>query len=110
MSVFLQLNDTYLGTFNAYGGDAQYSPSSPAEPGGPGTVFIYHEVEEHTTLYISNNGLKSHRLNTEGRLDIATEDHHVVDDYNDLSKDGFKAWILPSSGEHWLNDKEHYYK
>jgi hypothetical protein len=31
------------------------------EPGGPGTVFIYHKVEEHRTLIIDNDGLPNPR-------------------------------------------------
>ena len=57
-----------------------------AEAGGPGTVFLYHMIEEHRTLLIHNGGQKP--------LISA------IDDYNDLRTDGCKAWVLPESGKH----------
>ena len=110
IALYLNHNDTYLGKFHSYGGDATYHPNYPGEPGGPGTVFIYHQIEQHTTLYISNNGLVSHRKNNEGTNDPATGDHHVITDYADLSRDGYKAWILSQSGQHWLAENNHEYK
>ena len=62
-----------------------------------GTIFIHHECNNHTTLIIDNNGLESQSVTT-------------VDDFNDLSTDSFKAWILPQAGEHWLASGEHEYK
>jgi hypothetical protein len=57
-----------------------------AEAGGPGTVFLYHMIEEHRTLLIHNGGQKP----------LVS----AIADYNDLRKDGCKAWILPESGKH----------
>jgi hypothetical protein len=57
-------------------------------PGGPGTVFLYHQDYDHSTLYINNDNLES--------------DVGMIKDYNDLTEDSFKAWILPNAGKHWL--------
>ena len=97
IAMYLTLNQTFTGKFQAYGGSSYYTTSHPAEPGGPGTTFIYHEHHQHTTLIIDNNNLVSESVTT-------------IDDYADLSADSFKAWILPSSGEHWLANEEHEYK
>lgn len=43
IALYLQSNDTYLGHYFAHGGDVAAN-NQPAEPGGPGTVFIYHMV------------------------------------------------------------------
>lgn len=85
-------NTTYLGTFESHGGEA-----STQEPGGPGTVFIYHEHHQHSTLYINNN-LRESNMVTQ------------VADYTDLSTDSFKAWFLPVSGDHWLAQSNHDYR
>ena len=97
IAMYLTLNQTFTGTFQAHGGNAYYTTSHPAEPGGPGTSFIHHLEHLHTTLIIDNNNLVSHSVAT-------------IEDYADLSTDSFKAWILPSSGEHWLAGGEHEYK
>lgn len=57
-----------------------------AEPGGPGTVFLYHMKERHRTLLINNGGQKP----------LVTK----IKDYNDLTRDGCRAWILPQSVIH----------
>ena len=57
-----------------------------AEAGGPGTVFLYHMIEEHRTLLIHNGGQKP----------LVS----AIADYNDLRTEGGKAWILPESGKH----------
>jgi hypothetical protein len=62
------------------------SPNS--QPGGPGTVLLYHQKHDHETLYINNDGL--------------TSDVGMIADYTDLTQDSFKAWILPNAGKHWL--------
>lgn len=54
-----------------------------AEPGGPGTVFLYHMNQHHRTLLVNNGGQKPL---------IA-----AINDYTDLSQDGCRAWILPQS-------------
>ena len=74
-----------------------YSVQSPAEPGGPGTTFIYHQHHNHSTLLIDNN----HRVS-----------HHVgqVKNYLNLTTDSFKAWFLPDSGDHWIAKHNHDYR
>ena len=89
-------NTTYLGTFEAHGGNAYYSVISPSEPGGPGTVFIYHRHHKHSTVYVNNNMRQSHLVSQ-------------VSDYGNLSTDGFKAWFLPISGDHWFAQSSHNY-
>ena len=49
IALYLDLNDTYLGYFYAHGGDVAEN-QQPAEPGGPGTVFIYHQVSHVTQV------------------------------------------------------------
>ena len=56
------------------------------EAGGPGTVFLYHMVEDHRTLIIDNNGAAS------------PKDRYV--NWDNVAEDGGRAWILPISGEH----------
>lgn len=56
------------------------------EAGGPGTVFLYHMGENHRTLVIDNNGAPSSK--------------EVYINWNSLSQDGCRAWILPISGKH----------
>jgi hypothetical protein len=82
ISVYFNVNNTYLGDYESHGG------SSSVQPGGPGTVFLYHQDYDHSTLYINNDNLES--------------DVGMIKDYNDLTEDSFKAWILPNAGKHWL--------
>ena len=57
-----------------------------AEPGGPGTVFLYHMIHTHRTLLIHNGGQKP----------LVS----AIADYKDLTRDGCRAWILPQSANH----------
>ena len=95
IALYFWENSTYLGTFQSHGGDT--SVQSNGEPGGPGTVVLYHEHHQHTTLYVNNNMRNSKYV-------------YRVHDYNDLSTDSFKAWILPESGDHWLTNGGHNYR
>ena len=56
------------------------------EAGGPGTVFIYHNIHAHRTLIIDNNGAPNPR------------EKYV--NWEDTYLDGGRAWILPESGLH----------
>ena len=56
------------------------------EAGGPGTVFIYHNIHGHRTLIIDNDGAPNPR------------EKYVNWENTDL--DGGRAWILPESGLH----------
>ena len=92
VAIYFQENETstYF-VYEARGGAARgcqlgREDLCEAEAGGPGTVFLYHMIEEHRTLLIHNGDQKP--------LISA------IDDYNDLRKDGCKAWILPESGKH----------
>lgn len=58
------------------------------EAGGPGTVFLYHLVEDHRTLIIDNDNAPRPR------------DKYV--NWNNVEMDGGRAWILP--GESGLHD------
>ena len=90
IALYLYRNATYWGSYQSHGG-AVTDPLR-AEPGGPGTVFIYHLDKQHTTLYVNNGRLVS---------------RHVTKptDYADLSRDSFKAWFTPQTGAHWLAEK-----
>ena len=96
IAVYLYDNQTFLGKLESHGGFAQYTTDIPAESGGPGTVFLYLEMFNHTTLFIDNDGLMSHY-------------QPEVSDYTDLSTDSFKAWFLPQSGDHYFAKSNHYY-
>lgn len=86
IAIYLRQNVTYWGEYQCHGG---YSTGS-AEPGGPGLVFIYNVDENHSTLYVNNDNLQT------------TDDVNLIRDYTDLSQDRFKAWIMPTSSDHWL--------
>ena len=85
IAIYMWANSTYFGSYEAHGGSAINS----GEPGGPGPIFLYHKYHNHSTLYVNNNGLKSGRVS-------------MVRDYSDLSKDSFKAWILPEFSDRSL--------
>lgn len=87
IAVYLHVNSTYFGTYQSHGGYA--SGTSGDESGGPGTAFLYHEIHQHSTLYINNNMRTSSQVG-------------MVSDHQDLATDSFKAWILPNAGIHWL--------
>lgn len=57
-----------------------------AEAGGPGTVFLFHMIHTHRTLLIHNGNQKP----------LVS----AIEDYNDLSKTGCVAWLLPQSSIH----------
>ena len=97
IAMYFWENSTYVGTFQAHGGTALYSAVSPAEPGGPGPIFIYHQHHQHKTLYINNHMRVAHNV-------------AKVLDYQDLSTDSSKAWILPESGEHGMASNNHSYQ
>lgn len=52
IAVYFDNNNTFLGKFIAYGGVAT---NVGGAPGGPGTVFAYNRIFNHTSLYIDNN-------------------------------------------------------
>ncbi|PIK61099.1 hypothetical protein BSL78_01924 [Apostichopus japonicus] len=92
IAVYFEVNETYRGEFHCHGGEA----FNQGESGGPGTVFLYHLIHEHRTLLVDNAHLTSSYVGP-----IAT--------YSDLSRDSFKAWILPQSGEHHFAGGNHNY-
>ena len=84
IAVYFQVNET-MSEFRylAYGG-AKGGPNS--EAGGAGTVFLYHMLENHTTIILDNDGQHP-------------RDHYnVINDYSDLTYDSCRTWILPESG------------
>ncbi|XP_071506021.1 uncharacterized protein [Diadema antillarum] len=89
ISVYLWRNETFRGRFVAHGGVGY-------EPGGPGTVFLYHLVHEHRTLLVDNDFLSSSHVS-------------AVESYADITTDSFKAWVLPQSGEHHFAGGKHDY-
>ena len=86
IAIYFRKNVTYWGEYQCHGG---YSTGN-AESGGPGIVFIYNVEKNHSTIYVNN------------RMRTTTDDVNLIRDYLDLSKDRFKAWILPESSDHWL--------
>ena len=93
IAIYFNINQTYLGTYQSHGGDA----ANNGEPGGPGTVFLYHQQNNHSTLYLNNLGRVSTHVQT-------------IRNYTDITRDSFKAWILPDSGRHWLALGDHDYR
>ncbi|XP_076091252.1 uncharacterized protein LOC143063127 [Mytilus galloprovincialis] len=93
IAVYLWINNTYLGDYESHGGSVNLATSPNSQPGGPGTVLLYHVEHDHETLYINNDGLES--------------DVGMIKDYTDLSEDSFKAWILPNAGQHWLANENY---
>ena len=89
IAIYMWANRTYYGSYEAHGGRA----SNGGEPGGPGPIFLYHKYYNHSTLYVNNNGLKS---------DYVSQ----ISNYRDLSRDSFKAWILPELSESVLSFEE----
>ena len=93
IAVYFSYNLTYHGTYQCHGGDA----GSHGEPGGPGTIFMYHIIEDHRSIYINNNNLKTNRK-------PVGDPSFMIANYGDLSEDSFKAWILPNSIDHPFAD------
>ena len=87
VSVYFTKNATFTGRTFVRGG------ASEIEAGGSGTAFFYHLVHTHRTLFVDNGG--QHPIS------------QVVYDYDDLSKQSCKTWILSSSGEHLFADQSH---
>ena len=92
VAIYFQINETstYF-VYEARGGSALGCEVGKehlckAEAGGPGTVFLYHMIHTHRTLLIHNGGQKP----------LVS----AIADYNDLSEDGCRAWILPQSANH----------
>lgn len=75
-------------SYTAIGG----SGGSNAEPGGPGTTFVFHREHDHRTLHVSNAN----------RVPLMK---HI--DYDNMLRDGCKAWIMPESGIHRFADTAH---
>ena len=94
IALYFRHNVTYWGGFQCHGGHS----AGTAEPGGPGPVFLYNVQEEHSTLYVNNNNL---RTPTEVNL---------IRDYTDISRDRFKAWVMPESSDHRLAGTESDYR
>jgi hypothetical protein len=92
IALYLQSNNTFVGRMFAAGG------ASLSEPGGPGTVFIYHLVHTHRTLIVDNDGQPPNLP--------------YIKDYHDLSEDSPRAWILSESGYHdfALNNHSFYFE
>ncbi|KAK3576661.1 hypothetical protein CHS0354_004945 [Potamilus streckersoni] len=93
IAIYFNVNQTYRGTYQAHGGYAEGN----AEPGGPGTVFLYHQRENHTTLYINNFMRKSKHV-------------RPIKSYKNISDDSFKAWLMPDAARHWLTSGVHDYR
>ncbi|XP_033640829.1 uncharacterized protein LOC117301055 [Asterias rubens] len=91
-ALYFHSNQTFLGRFESHGGRAM----SPAESGGPGTVFFYHQGHQHRTLLVENGNLESPYI-------VKIQSH------SDISQDSFKAWLLPQSGGHHLAGGSHDY-
>lgn len=88
IGIYFKVNLTMMSfSYEAHGGPAG---GSAAENGGAGTVFIYHLIEDHTTLLIDNGGLQP------------KDKYNVIADYNDLSTDSCRTWILPESSKHFF--------
>ncbi|KAL4226615.1 hypothetical protein ACF0H5_014598 [Mactra antiquata] len=92
IAVYFNMNST-MSEFRylAYGGAAGGIDS---ENGGAGTVFIYHMIEGHKTLILDNNGQHPR------------DEYNVISDYNDLTFDSCRTWILPESAYNTLNNGE----
>jgi plastocyanin len=102
VAVYFNYNRTgWAFLFQAYGG-------SGFEAGGPGTIFIYNQLEDHRTLIINNNGQGPlTRLNYLFRPVTAidfVDSNGVQRNYSlaSLQTDSCRAWLLPISGGHFF--------
>ena len=86
ISIFFERNVTFSEFRYLANGGLPGRECDVCEPGGPGTVFLYHILEDHRTLIIDNNGAPHPR------------DTYV--NWNSKSQDGGRAWIVPISGKH----------
>ena len=89
IALYFKINDTFTGKFQNWGG------SGNPEPGGAGTTFLYHQGYKHRTLHVDNNKQKPYV--------------ERIANYDDLSQDGCRVWILPVSGNHLLASGTHNY-
>ena len=89
IAVYFWNNITFTNfSYTAIGG----SCGSKAEPGGPGTTFVFHLENNHRTLLVANGNRKPLMKYV---------------DYDNILTDGCKAWIMPESGIHRFADTEH---
>ena len=102
IAVYFSVNRTgYSFTYRAQGGAAVGCMKGredlcQAEAGGPGTVFLYHMVENHRTLFLHNNYQKP----------LVS----AIKTYNDTNDDGCKAWVVYKSGRHaFANGKDDFH-
>lgn len=89
IAMYFKVNETMSSfRYQAIGGKAGIDGQS--ENGGGGTAFIYHMLENHTTLILDNGGQQP------------KDKWNVIDDYGNLESDSCRTWILPESGRHYF--------
>ena len=95
IAVYFQVNNT-MSSFRylAIGGPAGGAQS---ENGGAGTAFIYHMLENHTTIILDNGG------------NHPRDQYNIIDDYSDLTYDSCRTWILPESGVNNFTNNKFYF-
>ena len=86
IALYFSVNRTFSEFRYLAGGGWPGRECAECEAGGPGTVFIYHNIHAHRTLIIDNNGAPNPR------------EKYV--NWEDTYLDGGRAWILPESGLH----------
>ena len=85
LALYFKRNDTANGfKYESHGG-APGSDCDECEGGGPGTIFLYHLLQDHRTLFLENAGFLPRTK---------------AIDWDNLREDGCRAWILPFSGTH----------
>lgn len=82
--ISINYNSTrFGGVFKTHGG------YSKTEPGGPGPVYLAKNGT-HSTVIIDNNGYRTSNL--------------YISDYQDISQDGGRAWLLVDNDEDFIID------
>nr|XP_026694748.1 uncharacterized protein LOC104266654 [Ciona intestinalis] len=97
VAVYFNKNITFSSfTFHAHGGRCHKSTiTPPCEVGGPGTIFLYHNIEDHRTLRVENGGASI------GTRRLFAKPRNKLINWDKLDEDGGRAWILSAnSGGH----------
>jgi hypothetical protein len=95
IALYFERNETFIGEWYTQGGVALGSQSS--ETGGSGTFFAYHLHHQHRSLIINNRDLP-----------YQPEPKSRIPSYTDITQDGGRTWILPTSQDHFLAEPDGY--
>ena len=96
LAVYFNVNKTFSGSFEAYGGKGG---GPGASVGGAGSIFLYHKGHKHRTLQISNKG---------GGAVI--EQNQIINDWTNYQSDASKAWIITNSKHVFAADLNYHFE